>query len=222
MSLDTNYPAPEPADLDQVDLSPVRLLQEGYDLARERWWEVMGVIAATMVISAIFSRVPFGGLIASVVDATAVSGLTYFMVKQYRGDNPPLQAIFEPMRRHPLPVLLVVLAQMILTGVGFALLVLPGLFMAIAVAFALPLVLLSNLGPFDAILRSIRIVSRRWQSWMLVMAAIAVINVIAMAAFGVGLLVSLPATLGGYTLLVAQAFRVRRATTVQSGATSNS
>ncbi len=211
MSLDTNYRAPEPADLDQVDLSPLRLLEEGYALVRPRWAHVMGVIGMTIAINVIFSRIPLGALLVGFVNAVAVSGLTYFMIKLYRGENPPIGVVFEPLRHRPLPVLVVVIAQMVLTGVGLLLLVLPGLYMAVAVSFALPMVLFSDVAPLDAIKRSMSIVARRWSSWSFLMLVFTGINLVAALAFGVGLLVSLPATLGGFTLLVAQAFDVKRA-----------
>lgn len=86
-----------------------------------------------------------------------------------------------------LPIVLVSLMTGILTQIGLSLLILPGLYLTIAMSFALPLVVEKRMTPLAAIYTSVRTVNKRALKFSLLYLAFSGLLLIGIMTFGVAL-----------------------------------
>lgn len=91
-----------------------------------------------------------------------------------------------------LPIFLTSLVGSILTAIGFVLLIIPGIYLAIAYTFAQPLVIDKNVGFWQALETSRKIITKKWFSFFGLAVALFLLNVAGAIALGIGLLVTLP------------------------------
>jgi hypothetical protein len=86
-----------------------------------------------------------------------------------------------------LPIVLVSLMTGVLTQLGFGLLILPGLYLTVAMSFSLPLVVERKMTPLVAIYTSIKAVNRRALKFSLLYLAFLVLLFIGIMTFGIAL-----------------------------------
>lgn len=185
----------------------------GWETFKKRPWFLVGATAIVMVASSISSTVSqnmqqngmisfLAFLITLAVSTLIDMGLTNLTLKSH--DN--IEAVkFEDLW-YPKPFwkyLGATILSGIAVGVGFVLLIIPGIIAALMIFFVKFIVIEHNMGPLDAIKESIRIgKGHRWTLLGLLLVAI-VINVVAAMLLLVPLLVSIPVT----TLAFAHAYR---------------
>ncbi|MFZ4524341.1 MAG: hypothetical protein ACOYOE_02015 [Chlorobium sp.] len=93
-----------------------------------------------------------------------------------------------------LPLFLASLASSILVGIGFILLLLPGIYLAVSYMFTTFLVIDYRMEFWQAMEISRNIISRNWFAFLLFALVLCFINLLGALAFGIGLLVTLPVT----------------------------
>lgn len=91
-----------------------------------------------------------------------------------------------------LPIFLVSLVSTILTAIGFVLLVLPGVYLAVAYLFAQPLVIDKSADFWQAMETSRRLITKKWFSFFGLLLLIFLLNFGGAILLGVGLLVTIP------------------------------
>ena len=77
---------------------------------------------------------------------------------------------------------------------GFILLIIPGIFLAIALAFSNMPVYFNDLSAADAMKVSFRFIKKKWFSFFGFFIVLGLINVAGVLALGIGLCVTIPAT----------------------------
>ncbi len=92
----------------------------------------------------------------------------------------------------------------ILIVVGFALLVIPGVFLTVVLIFALASVIDEKIGPIQALKETYRLVKDVWLKMLLFSLAVFALNILGFFVFGVGLLVTMPVS----ALAVVHVYRV--------------
>lgn len=80
----------------------------------------------------------------------------------------------------------------ILVFIGFALLVIPGVFLTVVLTFALASVIDEKVGPIQALKETYRLVKDVWPKMLLFSLAVFALNILGFFVFGVGFLVTLP------------------------------
>jgi uncharacterized membrane protein len=80
----------------------------------------------------------------------------------------------------------------ILVMLGFLLLVIPGIYLAVATFFALQLVADRQLGPWQAIKTSIKATTHNWFPIFLILLALSLIMAVSCIPLGIGLIWTLP------------------------------
>ncbi len=80
----------------------------------------------------------------------------------------------------------------LLTLIGFALFVLPGIYLAVAWIFTTPFIVDRKFDFWDAMESSRRVISRNWFSWFGFLIVLILLNLVGFLLLGVGLLVTSP------------------------------
>ncbi len=93
-----------------------------------------------------------------------------------------------------LPLFLASLASSVLVAIGFAFLLLPGIYLAVSYMFTTFLVIDYRMEFWQAMEISRKIISRNWFAFLLFALVLCFINVLGALALGIGLLVTLPVT----------------------------
>ncbi|MBD0335059.1 MAG: hypothetical protein ICV62_06195 [Cyanobacteria bacterium Co-bin13] len=94
-----------------------------------------------------------------------------------------------------LPIFLVSLVSGVLIALGFVLLIVPGLYLAVAYLFAQPLVIDKNIDFWQALETSRQIITKKWFSFFGLAILLVLLNLAGILALGVGILVTLPWTI---------------------------
>ncbi|MEI7695571.1 MAG: hypothetical protein WCI64_08010 [Chlorobium sp.] len=169
-------------------------LRQGWEMFRGNVGEFVGftlVIFVVWLVSAMFD----GGssLLFSSVAAPLYAGYSIAAFRHASGE--PLQ--FDDFFRgfnYFLPLFLASLASTLLVTVGFVLLLLPGIYLAIGYMFTTFLVIDYRMEFWQAMEASRTIISRNWFSFLGFAVVLFALNILGALAFGIGLLVSVPVT----------------------------
>ena len=89
----------------------------------------------------------------------------------------------------------------VMISVGLLLFVLPGIYLALAYAFSVLLVIREGLGPWQAMEESRRIITAHFMDYLVFAVLALIVNVVAAIPFGLGLFVSIPVTLAAQCAL---------------------
>jgi hypothetical protein len=128
-----------------------------------------------------------------VVSLTMPLGLGVFLLGLRRAVDAPIS----PTRilghyDRTLPLLGTYLLMSLLLVIGFMLLIIPGIYLMVAFALAMPLVVEKRLGPWEALSASRKAIGKRWFAALWFGVALTVINMIAALPLGIGLIWTMP------------------------------
>lgn len=147
-------------------------------------------ILYTVIVLALTTFVPFAGFI---IGAVLTAGF-YIAARQLDNNRElKLEDFFESFQLF-LPLFLAGLVSGLLIAAGVILLVLPGIWLAVAVSFAYPIVVFSKQEFWDSIVLSIKIINRNWFHFFLFFIVLGLINMVGALLLGLGLLVTIPLT----------------------------
>lgn len=137
-----------------VDLSIGDCISRGWELVKADFWPTVGCCALAYIIIASV------GIIAGPV----LGGMYFYFLKRLRGQTPTLNDVFAGFTTGFLPLFLCYLVENILIMVGVFLCLIPGIYLAVAWAFAIPLVMDKKLDFWPAMEVSRRVVNKIWWS----------------------------------------------------------
>lgn len=128
---------------------------------------------------------------AAWVTALLSAGIVLIGVRQAQGQRVSWKLVFAGFSK-ALSITIAIILQSILVGIGFLVLVLPGIYLSVGYVLALPLILDKGMGPWEALEASRRAIHGRWWSvfglyllWML-------ITLLAIIPAGLGLIWVIP------------------------------
>lgn len=205
--------APDDYELDLGDC-----ITRAWNLVKNNFWPIIGV--STLVFFAIIAINQLFGFITNpivnnmvakqeinarglliVLGVTIVSapvstifmaGLFNYYLKLIRGESATLNDAFAGFGPRTGQLILLSLTQIVLLMVGYALCLIPGIYLMVAWYFAIPLVMDRQMSFWPALELSRRKVSKHW---FVILAAMLVFGLIAMLgilACGIGILVTMP------------------------------
>ena len=140
-----------------------------------------GIIMFSMVLG-------FGSIL---IQAPMVAGLEMIGVRRSVDLPISVKSVFNYFK-YFLPLALTWLIMSILVMLGFLLLVIPGIYLAVATFFALQLVADRQLGPWQAIKTSIKATTHNWFPIFLILLALSLIMAVSCIPLGIGLIWTLP------------------------------
>lgn len=111
-----------------------------------------------------------------------------------------------------LPMLGMTLLMYLLVAVGLVLLILPGIYLAVAYMLALPVLIDKNLGPWEALEASRKAITHRWWELFALQLVLGLINLATVLTLGIGLIWTYPMTIIALGIVYRRIFGVEPAT----------
>jgi hypothetical protein len=150
---------------------------------------ILGLAGDESIVSAITEMLI--GIFASVMSYPFMAGIS--MVGIRRAANQPISfnEIFSHFGR-TLPILITALMSTVLIYLGFLLLVIPGIYLAIAYMLAIPLVVERGLSPWQAMEASRKAISQHWFKVFGLVLLLVLISMIGAIPLGIGLIWTIP------------------------------
>ncbi|NOQ48381.1 MAG: glycerophosphodiester phosphodiesterase [Methanococcoides sp.] len=156
------------------------------DIFSKSWNAFKDNVAAFIVATII---VVFGSIFIVTI-APLFYGLTYMAVKGLRGEKVEINDVFEGFNRFVKSWVLL-LVSVILIGIGYMLLILPGLILSILLIYSFPLLVIKDYGAMDAIKESIDISKQNFVDSLVLFIIVAIISTIGGITY-LGSLVTIP------------------------------
>ena len=130
-------------------------------IKRDFWFLVGASLVAILIASGGF--IPYLGAVAGlIVGGPMMGGLSALYLKKIRGQPVAFGDLFLGFGVSFGPLLGAYLVCVLLTGVGFMLCILPGIYLAVSWVFAIPLVIDKRMSFWDAMELSRKIVTKHW------------------------------------------------------------
>ncbi|ABE52171.1 glycerophosphoryl diester phosphodiesterase membrane domain-containing protein [Methanococcoides burtonii] len=145
-----------------------------YEDIFSRSWNAFKDNVAAFIVATII--VVFGSIFIVTI-APLFYGLTYMAVKGLRGEKVEINDVFEGFNRFVKSWVLL-LVSVILIGIGYMLLVLPGLILSILLIYSFPLLVIKDYGAMDAIKESIDISKPNFVDSLVLFIIVAIISAI--------------------------------------------
>jgi hypothetical protein len=165
------------------------------------WGALLIYLAITIVVSVPFEFIGKDSVMMLLVSQVVVGLVTYplyagFMmlgIKRSVGAETNAFMIFDYYSKI-IPIFLLYVLMMLLIMVGFVLLIIPGIYLAVAYSLAIPLLVEKNLGIWEALETSRKAITKCWFRMFGLYIVILVIVLLAMLPLGIGLIWALPLT----------------------------
>jgi hypothetical protein len=205
----TNFAAP------LTDQSPFRSLQSlplgdyfktGWELFKQYPGGFIGFFLVNAVILLILWNIPLlGPLLFFAISPALIMGNFIVSAKLLQQQTPGFRDFFTGFHFF-LPLLLLSLVTSVLIAIGLTLLIIPGIYLAVAYLFASCLVIDRRLDFWPAMELSRRTVNPLWFGIFTFMLLLAVVNLAGALLMGLGLLVTVPLTYCALTAAYADLF----------------
>jgi hypothetical protein len=178
----------------------------GWGLFKQYYTGFVGFCLLNLVIQVALHSIPYVGAVASAaVSAPLFMGNFIVSAKLLHGQTPEFRDFFQGFQ-YFLPLLLLSLVAGLFIGIGTMLLVIPGIYLAVAYLFASYLVVDRRLDFWPAMELSRRTVNPRWFGYFAFILLVALLNLAGALLLGLGLLVTIPLSFCTVTAAYADIF----------------
>lgn len=169
-------------------------IRKGWEMFREHIGEFVGFTLIIFVVSALSSKFDFAGsLVFSALAAPFYAGYGIAAFRLASGQTFQFGDFFKGFN-YFLPLFLAGLASGLLVSIGFVLLIIPGIYLAVGYMFATFLIVDYRMEFWEAMETSRKIITKNWFAFFGFAFALFALNLLGALALGVGLLVSVPVT----------------------------
>jgi len=169
-------------------------VQKGWEMFKGHVGEFVGFTLLVFAISlASIKLETFGSLIFSALAAPLYAGYSIAAFRILTGKSLQFSDFFRGFN-YFLPLFLAGLASGIIVSIGFMLLIIPGIYLAIGYMLATFLIIDYRMEFWQAMETSRKIVTKNWFAFFVLAIVLALINLLGTLALGVGLLISAPVT----------------------------
>jgi len=170
---------------------------QSWELYKAHFWPLVGGTAVSLVVQGLLGVIPFlGALVGLLLGAVFMGGLNLYYLRFLRGETPQFADIFAGFTLALVPLMLGGLVSTLLTGVGFLLLVIPGIYLAVAWVFTALLIIDQKLEFWTAMEISRRVVTAQWWRMFGLMIVAGILGAFGAVVFIVGLFFTIPITIG--------------------------
>jgi uncharacterized membrane protein len=178
----------------------------GWGLFKQYHTGFLGFCLLYLVIQLILNSIPVVGKVAAAVVSTPLLMGNFFVsAKLLEGQTPEFRDFFAGFQ-YFLPLLLLTLVAGLFIGIGMVLLIIPGVYLAVAYMFASYLVIDRGLDFWPAMELSRRTVTPRWFGYFAFVLLVALLNIGGALALVLGLLVTIPVSMCAVTAAYADLF----------------
>ena len=169
----------------------------GWNLLKGNFWPIVGATALVLIVVCITNAIPILGYISSfLLGGVFNGGLYYFYIKKVRGEAADIGDAFSGFTLALGPLVLTGIVVSLMTLAGFILLILPGIYLAVAYSFAYMLVIDRKMEFWAAMEVSRRVISAQWWRMFALMIVGAIIAMLGLIGFLIGIFITMPIFLG--------------------------
>ncbi|WP_294347779.1 hypothetical protein [Prosthecochloris sp.] len=177
---------------DGYEVDPSKYLKEGWDVFKSRPGEFIAFSVIIFVVFGLFSRLDFIGPLATTAIASPLfAGFIIVIFMLFKGREVQFGDFFKGFN-YFLPLVLAGIVSGILIGIGFVLVLLPGIYLAVSYLFVSMLIIDYRMEFWQAMETSRQIVTKNWFSLFVFFLVLLVVNLLGMLALGIGILVTMP------------------------------
>ncbi|TKB09987.1 hypothetical protein [Desulforhopalus sp. IMCC35007] len=126
-------------------------------------------------------------VVTQVVSMLFIAGLLFMGIRKVAGDRVSWKMIFHGFSFTG-KIIVVTILQFILVSIGFLLLILPGIYLAVGYAMAIPLIVDKNLSPWQALETSRKAVHKVWWKVAALYLIMSLLFLVASIPLGIGLI----------------------------------
>jgi hypothetical protein len=172
-----------------------------WELLKDHFLPLIGativVVVALAVLQAVLKTIPFLGIIANLLlTGVFLGGIYLYYLRQLRGETVEFGDAFAGFTLAFVPLMLGGLVSSLLTCVGLVLLILPGIYLAVAWAFTTLLIIDKKMDFWTAMEVSRRVITAQWWRMFGLMILAAIIGMLGALLLVVGIFLTLPITIG--------------------------
>jgi uncharacterized membrane protein len=150
---------------------------------------LLGVISDSPILSGVAEMII--GMIASALAYPFMAGINMVGIRRAAGQPISFNEIFSHFGR-TVPLVITAILSMLLIYLGFFLLIIPGLYLAIAYMLAIPLVVERGLTPWQALEASRKAITQHWFKVFGLFLLLGLISIVSIIPLGIGLIWSIP------------------------------
>ncbi len=171
-------------------------ISEGWELFKKNAGGFVGFTVVVILINLALGKVqesaaPLGSLLSLLISGPLNAGAFIVAFKLLRNRQTAFGDFFKGFNNY-LPLFLVSLVSGIFIFLGCLLLVIPGIYLAVAYLFAMPLVIDKKMNFWDAMEVSRKVITKNWFAFFGFVLVIVLINIAGVIPLGLGLLVTIP------------------------------
>jgi hypothetical protein len=178
-------------------------LSRAWTLMQTDFWPIVGVSALVFLIVGV-AGAAYVGL---VLTGPLLGGLYWYYLKKIHGERAEIGDAFAGFTISFLQLFLGGLVSSVLIAVGFAVCILPGIYLSVAWQFALPLIIDRKIEFWPAMELSRKVISKHWWSFLGFAIVLALVNLAGVLACFVGVFVTAPLTMIALTYAYEDIFR---------------
>jgi serine/threonine protein kinase len=178
-------------------------VNRGWALVKSDFWPLVGTTALVLVLLAAASSLGMESksighvtfttsLLSLLLSGPLMGGLYFYLLKKIRGERVRTETAFAGFSRSLLQLFLASFVMQVLTIIGFACFVVPGIYVFVAWLFTLPLVIDRRLEFWPAMRLSRQTIHKHWWRFFIFVVVLAAINLAGLAACVIGIFVTLP------------------------------
>jgi uncharacterized membrane protein len=206
---------PTDTSLTTLELPPPRMpeslplrdyFKRGWELFKQYPTGFVGFCLLNLLVQALLNSLSYVGAVASIaISSPLFMGNFIVSAKLLQGQAPEFRDFFAGFQ-YFLPLLLLSLVAGLFISIGTLLLIIPGIYLAVAYLFASYLVVDRGQDFWPAMELSRRTINPRWFGFFAFMLLLVLVNLAGAVLLGVGLLVSIPLSFCATTVAYADIF----------------
>ena len=170
-----------------IDISTA--LSRGWALVRDNLAVLVGATVLGWLVTVCLAFVPIVGWIVGFV---LLGGLDFMYIRRIRGEEVQIGDVFAGFNRAFVDLTMAGLVKWLLTTIGLALCILPGIYLAVGYVFALPLAVDKQMEFWTAMEVSRRVVHEHWWSTFGLVIVLALVALAGFLVCGVGAVITIP------------------------------
>lgn len=163
-----------------------RLVGDAWTLLKKNFWLLVGLNFVMILI------VGFVPVVGTLLAGPCFGGLFHVIFKLRRGERAEFGDGFTVFNTLFLPLFLCGIVTQVLTGLGFLLCILPGIYLAVAWMLSQPLIVDKRFDFWPAMELSRKVVSAHWWQFFALLIVGFLLNLLGFLACVVGMLITLP------------------------------
>ena len=164
-------------------------LSRGWELLKTDYWTFVGVTALMIVVLAVANFIPIAGLL---LNGVLLGGVQYYYLKRLRGQSAELSDCFLGFSVMTGALIIASLLVTVFTTIGIFLLILPGIYLAVAYSFTFLLALDHGLDFWPAMEVSRRVITKNWFWMFLLIIVAALLSALGLLLVGIGYFLTAP------------------------------